>query len=270
MTEASATARSSRPVRRWSGARPWVLASVLGLMSPATHAAPEEIQVYMDDMTKPGNFGTDIHNNFVVSGSSTPDSPGAEPPEHVYRLTPEFYYGASDSVELGLYLLTTTPAGHAAQYDGAKLRIKYIATHDDTQGSFWGANLEIGRTSLRVSQAPWNAELKGIYGFRTGRWTFAGNANLDWSLTGPGGTPVTLDVDTKLAYALDAGYQLGFESYNELGPLHHLGGLNGRSEMLYAVVDTAAGKFDLNAGIGRGLTPASDHWVIKFIIGIHY
>lgn len=232
-------------------------------------AAPEEIQVYMDDMSQPGGYGMDVHNNFVMSGSSTPDYPGAQPPDHVYRLTPEFYYGLSSSLELGLYLLSTTTPGNAPNFDGEKLRLKYIAPHDEDQGAFWGANLEIGKTSLRVAQSAWNAELKGIYGYRTGRWTLVINPNIDSSLSTPRG-PASLEVDTKAMYKTDAGYQIGIENYNELGPLHNLGHLNQQSETVYAVLDTELGKFDLNAGIGRGLTSASDRWVAKFILGIHF
>jgi hypothetical protein len=245
------------------------IAVALALISGTAAAAPEEIQVYMDDLSKPGGFGVDVHNNFVMSGSGTPDYPGAQPPNHVYRLTPEFYYGISDTLEAGLYLLTTTTPGNPVNYDGEKLRLKYIAEHDETKGSFWGANLEIGKTSLRVSQAAWNAELKGIYGYRADRWTFAVNSNFDWSLSSPS-SPVSLDIDTKVAYKTDAGYQIGLESYNELGPLRNLGHLNQLSQTLYGVIDTKLGKFDLNAGLGHGLTTASDRWLFKFIIGTHF
>jgi hypothetical protein len=233
-------------------------------------AAPEEIQVYLDDMTKPGRFGLDVHNNYSMSASSVPDYPGAQPPNHVYRLTPEFYYGINDSLEIGLYLLSTTPPGNAVNYDGEKLRLKYIASHDATQGAFWGVNFELGKSSLRVAQDPWNAELKGICGYRSGPWLAAVNANFDWGVSGPVNIPVVLDVDTKVAYQTGAGYQVGLESYNGLGSLRNLGHLNQQSQMLYAVVDADLGKLDVNAGIGRGLTTASDRWVFKFILGMHF
>jgi len=255
--------------------KPGRIGLLVGLLaaaiSGAALAAPEEIQVYIDDLTAPGSFGTDVHNNYVVSGSPTPDYPGGEAPEHLYRLTPEFYYGATDTLELGLYLLTTTQPGRDPMFDGPKVRLKFIAPHDENAGAFWGANLEIGKTSLRVSEQPWGTELKGIWGYRTEPWLLAVNTNFDWESTRAFGGPVALDVDTKLAYRTAAGYQVGFESYNELGPLNGLGQLNRRSETLYGVIDTDLGKsLDLDAGIGRGLTTASDRWVVKFIVGIHY
>jgi hypothetical protein len=237
---------------------------------PMAWCAGDEIQVYLDDLTKPGHFGADLHNNFVIQGSRTPDYAGGLAPNHTYRFTPEFYYGLSPTMELGLYLLTTTAPGTGPNYDGQKLRFKYIAPHDETQGSFWGINIEIGKTSHRVSEVPWNAQVKGIYGFRTGPWTVGFNANLDWSLSGSPNSPVAAEFDTKVAYSVKEGLDLGFESYNELGPVRHIGQFNTLGQTLYAVIDADIGKVALNAGIGRGLTAASDRWVLKFILGFQY
>ena len=247
------------------------LLALVALTPAAAMAAPEEIQVYLDDLTPPGSFGTDVHNNYVVSGSGMPDYPGGEAPLHLYRLTPEFYYGLSDTLELGLYLLTTKQPGRDFMFDGPKARLKFIAPHDGNAGAFWGLNLELGKTSLRVSEQAWGTELKGIWGYRWPRWLLAVNTDVDWDSTRAFGGAPALGLDTKLAYTTDAGWQGGFELYDELGPLRHVGGLADRSQTLYAVVDTELGpKLDLDAGIGRGLTTASDRWIIKFILGIHY
>jgi hypothetical protein len=250
-----------------------VIAALSVIVSAVTlpcRAAPDEIQVYLDDLTKPGHFGIDYHNNYVASGSTVPEYEGAQPPNHVYRLTPELYYGLSKTAELGLYILSALSPDNHLTLDGAKLRGKYIAPHDETQGPFWGANLEIGWTDRRFAEEPWNFELKGIYGLRTGLWTFAFNLNLDGSLSGPIGNNLSLEVAFKLAYQTAAGYQVGFESYNDLGPLRNLGHLGQQSQILYAVLDTEFRGLDLNLGIGRGLTPASDRWVVKFIVGARY
>ena len=223
----------------------------------------------MDDMSAPGQFGLDVHNNYVISGSSTPSYPGELPTEHVYRLTPEFYYGLSKTLELGFYVLTTDGAGDSVHTDGAKVRLKYVAPHDAEMGFYWGLNLEIGRTDLRVSELPWNAELKAILGYRSGPWSVALNPNLDGSLSKDGG-PVTTSLDGKVAYSIAEKTQIGFESYNELGPFSGLQSLQKNSKSLYAVIDHDFGGFDLNAGVGRGLTSDADRWVAKFIVGTHF
>ena len=245
-------------------------AGFLSTFSSTCAAAPEEIQVYIDDITEPGRFGADIHNSYVASGSKTPDFPGAQLPDGVYRLTPEFYYGLNKNIEMGLYLLSTFGPGDRASYEGEKLRIKYVADHDVMEGSFWGANFEFGRISRRFAEEPWNAELKGIYGFRSGSWLFAVNPNLGWSFSGQTNSPVALRIDTKVAYKMGTDYSLGIETYNDLGTLNNLGHLAQQSEMLYGVVDAEIKGLELNFGVGRGLTPASDRWVFKLIVGLHY
>ncbi|MFZ6864119.1 hypothetical protein ACO0K7_15915 [Undibacterium sp. Ji67W] len=232
-------------------------------------AANEEIQVYMDDLSQPGHFGIDIHNNVVISGDKNAPYPGGLAPRHQYRLTPEFYYGLTKTLELGGYLLGTRSADGQTHFEGEKVRLKYIAPHDADHGFFWGANLEVGRTNLYASPQPWNAELKGIAGYRTGNWTFAINPNFDWSLSSGGG-PVTLNVDGKVAYKVTEKTQIGLEAYNELGPLRNLQALNQNSKTLYLALEHDFGAFDLNAGIGRGLTTDADKWVLKFIVGTHF
>lgn len=249
-----------------------VVACLLMIGAGATlpaQAAPEEIQVYMDDMSAPGQFGLDVHNNFVLSGAAAPSYPGQAPPQHMYRLTPEFYYGLSKSLELGVYLLATRDAQGDAHFDGSKVRIKYIAPHDASDGVFWGLNLEAGKTSIRVSAMPWNVELKGILGVRSGPWTFALNPNLD-SSPSKGGGPVLASLDAKAAYSVTEKTQLGVEIYNELGPLSHPQAFNKNSKTLYAVLDQEIVGLDVNAGIGRGLTPDAERWVMKLIVGTHF
>jgi hypothetical protein len=242
---------------------------ILGTIWQAAAAAPEEIQVYLDDMSDPGQFGVDLHNNDVLSGANAPSYPGEQPPDHVYRFTPEFYYGLSKQVELGLYLLTTTPASGDAHYDGAKLRLKYVADHDPDEGLFYGANLEVGRTDIRVSPIAWAAELKGILGLRTGRWTLAVNPNLD-SYLGKGSGAITLDVDLKVAYDVGDKTQVGVEAYNELGPVAHLQALERGYKAIFLALDKNFERFDLNLAIGRGLTSETDRWILKFIVGTHF
>lgn len=177
----------------------------------ACRAAPSKILAYLDDLRAPGQLGVDVHNDSVFSGRSAPDYPGEQAPAKVYRLTPEFAYGLSKTTELGLYLLSTRDAQAHVHGDAIKGRIKYIAPHASDARPFWGANLEVGRSSLRVSETRWNAEVKGILGYRTGGWTLAVNPNFDWSLSAGGG-PVTGDVDIKVDYSLDAKTQVGWKA----------------------------------------------------------
>jgi hypothetical protein len=58
------------------------------LAAQPAKAAPEEIQVYMDEMDKPGHFGLDTHLNYVTDGTYTDDYPGQQQALHRLRITP--------------------------------------------------------------------------------------------------------------------------------------------------------------------------------------
>jgi hypothetical protein len=66
------------------------------LRIPCASAAPDEIQVYTDDIRAPGEFGVELHLN-RAKGRSTADYPGEIPPNHVFRATPEISLGIAST-----------------------------------------------------------------------------------------------------------------------------------------------------------------------------
>lgn len=84
------------------------------------------------------------------------------------------------------------------------------------------------------------------------------------------GLPPPFELDTKVAYAVNANYKVGFESYNVIGPVHPPGYLEQQSQTLYAVVDTDIKGWDLNLGLGHGLTSISDQVILKAIVGVPF
>jgi hypothetical protein len=232
-------------------------------------AAPEEIQVYMNEMNQPGEFGLDVHVNYVTAGAASPDYAGAQVSRHALRVTPEFSYGLTRSLELGAYILGARDADGNYRVGGEKLRIKFIPTAADDP-LFYGANLEIGRVEQRFDENPWNGELKGILGYKGARWTAAVNANIDFKVSGPARSPTSLELTAKLAYALSDRLQVGLERYNDLGEVRHLDSPFRQANTTYAVVDTSVRGWDLNLGVGRGNEAASDRWVLKAIVGVPF
>jgi hypothetical protein len=232
-------------------------------------AAPEEIQVYEDDMDKPGQFGLDVHNNYVFGPSSPVQYPGEAQPDDRYRLTPEFSYGLAPDFELGLYLpLATYNADGSLDAGGAKVRIKYIAPKPSSQDWYWGLNFEVGYQDHELDINPWNAELKGILGWRKGPWDVAFNLNIDAALAGPQVSTPTVQLATKVDYKVTDNLALGVESYDGAGDLTHLGTFGGAGHSIFATADTHFGLWNLNVGIGRGFSGDPDQWIFKFIVSV--
>jgi hypothetical protein len=243
--------------------------AALAAAHPA-RAADEEIQVYMDEMNDPGRFGLDVHLNYVPQGRGPDaDYAGQMTSERRWRVTPEWSYGLTKNIELGLYLplMTFDPHG-GAEWGGVKGRVKFIAPHAKDSPFFWGVNYELGRVRRELDINPWNAELKFIGGYRNGPWTLAGNINIDWMVSGPDHTPVDYQLATKASYALREDLSVGLESYNGLGSGRQFGRLGQSDQSTYVVADKSFGKWDLNLGVGYGYGHPEDRWTVKAIIGV--
>lgn len=233
------------------------------------HAADEEIQVYMDEIGPRGAIGLDIHLNHVLDGDLGADYPGAEPGLHRLRITPEFSLGLGGGFEVGAYMpLATIARDNVLRIQGVKLRLKWIAPHDEEKGVYWGANFEIGRVAYRLDQNPWNAELKTIAGWRGNGWNLAVNGNFDFKVSGPAAAPLTFQLATKASYALTRGFALGIESYNDFGAFSRFGDFAANEQATYLTADTHIGKWDFNLGIGRGYAASDDHLVAKMVVGV--
>ena len=61
--------------------------------------------------------------------------------------------------------------------------------------------------------------------------------------------------------------QIGLEYHTDLGPRRNFSPSSEEQRNLYAIVDFKIGRFDVNAGVGYGLTPDSDRLMHKMIIG---
>ncbi len=130
--------------------------------------------------------------------------------------------------------------------------------------------MEIGRTSQRVTESNTNVELRPIIGWRGGKWLVSFNPIVGAALSGDNGHAPALAPALKIARSVGEGVQIGIENYADMGPIHRSPAFNQQDHMIYGVVDVQKGGFDLNFGIGRGVTSASDKWVAKMIVGIPF
>ena len=245
---------------------------VLGLaaVTPvAAQAADEEIQVYMDEIGEVGALSLDIHMNYVPSGRDTRDYAGQQLSEGRTRITPEWGYAITPTLEFGAYLPLTTIDRHGdIEIGGVKGRLKYVAPKVPGSDWFWGLNLEIGKVRKDLDINPWNGELKGILGVRKGAWTFAGNLNMGFVVSGPQHGDPDIGIATKVAYAVDDKTSFGIENYNGFGTSREFGPLSKNDQQVFLVMDKTFGDWDLDLGIGRGYGAPEDRWIIKAIIGV--
>jgi hypothetical protein len=228
-------------------------------------AAPEEIQVYRDEVTPLHRFGVEVNQSYVPAGPVEDIGPIAQ--VGLYRLTPELDYGFAPNWEAGVLAETTVRNG-AFDGHGLKAHVRWIAPKAGEQPWYWGANAEIGWTDRHLEERPWTAEVRTIAGYEGKRWVLAVNPTLETAASAEAAEPVQFEMQTKLGFRVDERWIVGLESYNAFGPIAGLGPLSRASQVLYATIDAQLGRVDLNLGVGRGLTSASDRWTVKAVIGI--
>ena len=240
------------------------------LFSSIAFAAPDEIQVYTDDINVPGDYGVELHVNYVMDGLKQPGYEGESPSHRMLQTTPEFSYGITKNWEAGMYVPVAREENGNLYGNGLRLRMKYIATPEAGSNMFWGLNTEIGFSKLRVSESAWGMELRPIIGYRSDSWLLSFNPILNMNLSSNFSRQPQFEPALKVARKVAEGVQAGFEYYGGYGYANSLLPANERTHYLYAAVDIEKNNFDINLGIGRGDSNASDSWIAKAIIAFPF
>lgn len=242
-----------------------LLCIALFMHGVAARAAPDEIEVYTEEINAPGEFGLEQHLNYAINGAKVPDYPGQMLSHHAMRITPEFSYGLSKTLEAGLYIpFALTPGGNLF-LNAMRLRLKYIAPRREADTMFYGLNVEFSRDSLRTSESLSSLELRPIIGYRDTRWVVSFNPILNAALAANVNHQVQFEPALKVAHRAGEEVWGGVEYYGTYGALSHVLPSSQRGHVVYAVVDTKVRGLDVNLGIGRGFN-AGDVWVVKALI----
>jgi hypothetical protein len=227
---------------------------------------PFEIQVYEGDINDPLQPGLELHTNFVADGRSAPAFPGEAVPQHTLRTTLEPSLGLLKWWELGAYLqLASAPGRGEAHFGGFKLRSKFVVPRRATGRFTLGVNFEVGRGTAALGSAAWDSELRPIIAWERGRFFAAINPIIGWSWSDPGAP----ELEPCAKVRVDAGHHVGVgvEYYAGLGPVSKPAAWRHQEQFVYLAGDLLDGPIELNAGVGRGLTAASDDWIVKAIVG---
>jgi hypothetical protein len=237
---------------------------VLALLGsrPALAVDPYEIQVYVGDINLPRQAGLEVHTNLVGERVSAEGEPRARTAAH---LTLEPSFALLEWWELGAYLqFAMLDSGHFA---GFKLRSKFVVPARLTGPFILGVNFEVGRGTSALATAGWGSEVRPIVAYARGRWAAAINPIFGWELSAPGRATPELEPCAKVMFDTHHRLGVGLEYYTGLGFVSEVPAWRGQQHLLFAAADLLDGPIELNLGVGRGLTAASDGWTMKLIVG---
>jgi hypothetical protein len=229
---------------------------------------PFEIQVYDGTANAPGEPGLEFHLNTVAAGLTT--APPPEYPEnHQTHFTFEPSLGLFPWWELGGYFEMALRGDQAFDYAGVKLRNKFVTPPDFSAHWRLGLNIEFSRVPDTYDRDRWGNELRPIVAFENDVVAFAVNPIVDSSLAGPDASAgPTFEPCLSLAFKIHEAVSVGAEYYTNLGPFRGFLPWNEEEQYVYEVFNVLSVKrFELNAGVGEGLTDASNRLVLKMILG---
>ncbi len=240
----------------------------VAITSRARAIDPFEIQVYDGTASDPGEAGLEVHLNRVADG----DRLGA-PPElathHQTHMTLEPSFGLTRTWEVGGYFQTALRADGTFDYAGVKLRSKHVVPPDWHPHVRLGVNLEVALIPQSYEKDRWSVEVRPIVAWDSSRWLFALNPIVGQPLAGEGFREgPTFEPAAKIVRRIDKQIGFGFEYFADFGPIASPLAWRDQRHYLYEVIDLLAiDRFELNAGVGEGLTPASNGVVFKIIVG---
>jgi len=229
------------------------------------HAVNDEIQVYTGEIAKVGQWTIQFHNNYAINGRNEPDFEGGIIPNHALNGTPELAYGFTPWWEMGLYAPYAVDRNGQFLSNAFKIRQLFVTPDASKRSFFYGVNFEFSYATPRFSQTRWNLEIRPIIGFRSGDYELIINPIVDVGFGDNG--DATFAPAAKFDRKFGQNLALGVEYYTGLGPIRDIVPFNEQQHNIYAVADFKIGRWDVNAGIGYGLTGGSDRVMAKLILG---
>ena len=233
--------------------------------APAAAHAVDEIQVYNAEIAEVGQWTLQQHLNYAINGRKEPDFPGGLIPHHALNGTPELAYGVTDWLEFGWYAPFAVDQNGDFHSGGAKFRTLFVTPNAAKREVFYGVNFEYSYATPLFSETRFNMEIRPIIGWRKGDWEFIVNPIVDIGFGNNGDTDFA--PAARLARKLKEDLSIGVEYYTSLGPIGNFLPLAEQQHNIYGVVDFKVGQFDVNFGVGYGLTGGSDRWMTKLIVG---
>ena len=246
------------------------LLPLLALLLCATARAQGnyEIQVYGADTVAPKTLMVELHSNFTPIGQKD-FIDGVIPTNHQEHETLELTEGINNWSEVGFYVFTSWQDGHGVQWVGDHIRPRVRVPDSWHWPIGVSVSTEVGYQRAVYSPDTWTWEIRPIFDKTAGRWYFAVNPALERTWHGP---DVNLGLGfspaAKISYDFTKKITGGFEYYADYGSITHIASLHDQQQQLFPAIDlNISPKWEINFGVGIGPTAATDHWIVKGIIG---
>lgn len=228
-----------------------------------------EIQVYGSDTVPAGNTMVELHSNYTAEGSKITYD-GTYPTNDQEHETVEITQGWNNWFETGFYIFTSVgPNGQGYKWVGDHIRPRVRVPDSWRWPVGVSLSTEIGYQRPIFSRDTWTWEIRPIIDKQLGPWYLAVNPALERSFHGPSVPQgVTFSPAVKVSYQFNKLIAGGFEYYGSTGPVFNAFSVYEQEQQIFPAIDLDLGPaWELNFGVGIGMTQSTDHLIIKMILG---
>jgi hypothetical protein len=230
-----------------------------------------EIQVYSYDTVEPGHTMVELHSNFTIDGSKQIIN-GLYPTNHAVHETIEITHGFTDWFETGFYIFTSMRSGQGWQWVGDHIRPRIRVPEKWHWPVGVSLSNEIGYQRRQFSEDTWTWEIRPIIDQKLGKWYWSLNPSLDRSWHGPGvRRGVVFSPNFKFSYDFTPKIAGGVEYYGSVGPVTGFDPVAQQQHQIFPAMDlNIAPQWEINFGLGVGVTRSTDHLIAKMILGYRF
>jgi hypothetical protein len=251
--------------------RNWLILACLLTAASACAQGNYEIQVYGADTVPADSLMVELHSNFTANGQPNLIQ-GVFPTLHQEHETLELTEGINDWSEVGFYIFTSEQNGHGVQWVGDHIRPRVRVPTSWHWPVGVSLSMEFGYQRPVYSLDTWTWEIRPIIDKAIDRWYFAFNPALERTWHGPDVRQgVAFAPAAKASYDFTKQISAGVEYYADYGKFLAFDSLHQQQQQIFLATDlNVSPVWEINFGVGLGTTAATDHLIIKGIIGRHF
>jgi hypothetical protein len=248
-----------------------LFASLAFTVLPAAAQDNYEIQVYDAETVAPGHTMVELHSNFTIDGSKQVHD-GVLPTNHAEHETIEITHGFNDWFEIGFYIFTSARSDQGWQWVGDHIRPRFRIPEKWHWPVYVSLSQEFGYQRRKFSADTWTWEIRPIVDKKMGRWYWSLNPTVDRSFHGPGvNQGVVFSPNFKFSSDFTPKVAAGLEYYGSTGPVTGFDPISQQQHQVFPTIDlNLAPQWEINFGLGVGLTRSTDHLIAKMILGYRF
>ncbi len=228
-----------------------------------------EIQVYGAPTMAPRTTMFELHSNFTFQGSKGIGADGTFGTNHALHETIEITQGLTGWSEIGFYYFTSEQRGSGINWVGSHIRPRVRVPDSWKWPVGVSLSTEFGYQRAEFSADTWTWEIRPIIDKTMGPWYVALNPAMSRAWKGPGTTRgVEFEPNVKVGYDFSPKVNAGIEYYGAMGKIGDFDPAKEQEHMFFGAVDLdVSPDWEINFGMGVGVTSPTDHLLFKLILG---